>query len=75
MDEILALTELLEEVEQEAIISLLNSASHQQLTEETQSLLNERIFFCQFFSKRLSEISNDLDLSTQHISNDSDEEV
>lgn len=54
-EETLALIELLEEVEQESAISLLNLARDKKLSEESQQLLNERVFFCQFFIKRFSE--------------------
>lgn len=66
-EETLALIELLEEVEQESAISLLTLAREKKITEETQELLNERIFFCQFFAKRFSdhlEMNQDLVVTT-----------
>lgn len=64
-EETLALVELLEEVEQEATISLLNLARDKQLTNETEQVLKERIFFCQFFSQRfLTECHQDQEEGT-----------
>ena len=53
-DEILALIELLEEIEKESVISLLSLAKKREITEETENLLNERIFCCSHFQKRFS---------------------
>ena len=63
-DELLALIELLEEVEKESVISLLNLAKKREITEETETLLNERIFCCNHFQNRLSTFLESLETTS-----------